>query len=128
MGVDQLFLGILPQLPCLLEHLAILHCRVAVLQTLVFLASQAKQGLLPAMNLVSLHSDICYPGQMLGLPARGATDILFEIACQDLQRLFEGTGITLRIESNLLEKTVQGYDFEYNYGTPGAFWPFIHLR
>jgi hypothetical protein len=36
MGVDQLFLGILPQLPCLLEHLAILHCRVAVLQTLVF--------------------------------------------------------------------------------------------
>jgi hypothetical protein len=128
MGVDQLFLGILPQLPCSLEHLAIQYCRVPVLQTLAFVASQANQGLLPAMNLISLHSDICYPGRMLGLPARGATDILFEIACQDLQKLFEGTGITLRIESNLLEKTVQGYDFAHNYGTAGAFLPFIHLR
>jgi hypothetical protein len=65
---------------------------------------------------------------MLGLPARGATDVLFEIAWRDLQKLFQGTGITLRFERNLLEKTVQGYDFEYNYGAPGAFWPFIHLR
>jgi hypothetical protein len=128
MGLDQLFLGILPQLPYSLEHLAIQYCRVPVLQTLTFVASQAKQGLLPAMNLISLHSDICYPGGMLGLPARGATDVLFEIACQDLQKLFRGTAIILRVESNLLEKTVQGYDFEYNHGTPGAFWPFIHLR
>jgi hypothetical protein len=128
MGLDQSFLGILPQLPSSLEHLAIQYCRVPVLQTLAFVASQANQGLLPAMNLVSLHSDICYPGGMLGLPARGATDVLFEIACQDLRKLFEGTGITLRVESNLLAKTVQGYDFEYNYGAPGAFWPFVHLR
>jgi hypothetical protein len=128
MGLDQLFLGILPRLPPSLEHLAIQYCRVPVLQTLTFVASQANQGLIPAMNLTSLHSDICYPGRMLGLPARGATDVLFEIACQDLRNLFKGTRITLRVESNLLEKTVQGYDFEYNYGSPGAFWPFIHLR
>jgi hypothetical protein len=128
MGLDQLFLGNLPQLPFSLEHLAIQYCRVPVLQTLTFVASQASQGLLPAMNLISLHSDICYPGGMLGLPARGATDVLFEIACQDLQILFRGTGITLCVESNLLEKTVLGYEFEYNHGTPGAFWPFIHLR
>jgi hypothetical protein len=128
MGLDQIFLGDLPQLPSSLEHIAIQYCRVPVLQTLAFVASQANQGLLPAMNLISLHSDICYPGRMLGLPARGATDVLFEIACQDLQKLFKGTGITLRVESNLLEKTVQGYDFEYKCGTPGAFWPFIHLR
>lgn len=128
MGLDQLFLGILPQLPSSLEHLAIQYCRVPVLKTLTFVAWQANQGLLPALNLISLHSDICYPGGMLGLPARGATDVLFEIACQDLQKLFKETGITLRVESNLLEKTVQGYDFEYSHGTPGAFWPFIHLR
>lgn len=128
MGLDQIFLGILPQLPSSLEHLAIQYCRVPVLQTLTFVASQANQGLLPAMNLISLHSDICYPGRMLGLPARGATDVLFEIACQGLQKLFKGTGIILRVESNLLEKTVQGYDFEYNCGTPGVLWPFIHLR
>jgi hypothetical protein len=128
MGLDQLFLGILPQLPPSLEHLVIQYCRAPVLQTLTYVASQASQGHLPAMNLISLHSDICYPGRMLGLPARGATDVLFKIACQDLQKLFQGTGITLRVERNLLEKTVQGYDFEYNYGAPGAFWPFIHLR
>jgi hypothetical protein len=128
MGLNQLFLGILPHLPSSLEHLAIQYCRVPVLRTLTFVASQASQGLLPAMNLISLHSDICYPGGMLGLPRRGATDVLFEIACQELQKLFKGTGITLHVESNLLEKTVQGYEFEYNHGTPGAFWPFIHLR
>lgn len=77
-----------------------------MLQTLTFVASQANQGFLLATNLISLHSDICYLGGMLGLPARGATDVLFEIACQELQNLFKGTGITLRVESNLLEKTV----------------------
>jgi hypothetical protein len=127
MSLDQSFLGILPQLPSSLEHLAIQYCRVPVLQTLIFVASQASQGLLPTMNLISLHSDICYPGRMLGLPARGATVVLFEIACQELHELFKGTGITLRLESALLEKTVQGYDFEVHCGTPGMFWPFIHL-
>jgi hypothetical protein len=127
MSLDQSFLGILPQLPSSLEHLAIQYCRVPVLQTLTFVASQASQGLLPAMNLISLHSDICYPGRMLGLPARGATVVLFEIACQELHQLFKETGITLRLESALLEKTVQGYDFEVHCGTPGMFWPFIHL-
>jgi hypothetical protein len=48
---------------------------------LTFVASQANQGLLLVMKLISLHSDICYLGGMLGLPARGATDILFEISC-----------------------------------------------
>jgi hypothetical protein len=93
MGSDQLFIDILPQLPPSLEHLAIQYCRVPVLQTLTFVASQANQGLMPAMNLMSLRSEVCYPGWMVWLPARGATEVLFEITCQDLQNYLKGRGL-----------------------------------
>ncbi|KAL4929518.1 uncharacterized protein BDV17DRAFT_56866 [Aspergillus undulatus] len=53
---------------------------------------------------------------MLNLPRRGATDILFQEACQKLLRIFDKTGIALRLEDDLLDKTVQGYAAWYEHG------------
>ncbi|RDH27544.1 hypothetical protein BDQ94DRAFT_112422 [Aspergillus welwitschiae] len=97
-------------------------------KALACIAESVLNGQLPNLQCISLHSDITYPGQMINLPKRGATDILFNKTCSDLRNILDGTGITLQLEKDLLDKTVQGYGAAYDYGQPGEFWPFIYLE
>ncbi|KAI9372923.1 hypothetical protein BJX61DRAFT_410325 [Aspergillus egyptiacus] len=128
LSLDQALLGENPLLPTSLRHLAIRNCQRPILPTLAFLAALAMDGQLPELGMISLHTDISYPGGMLDLPRRGATDLLFDEACSGLRRCLLGTGILLRFDSNLLDKTVEGYDFAHRFGADGVVWPFIYLR
>ncbi|KAL4877022.1 hypothetical protein BJY04DRAFT_137857 [Aspergillus karnatakaensis] len=126
--VDQVYLGLEPDLPSSLSYLAIQNCQTPVAESLNYIASLALTGHLPSLKRVSLHSDNIHPGGMLDLPRRGATDLLFDAACRKLRGSFEGTGIKLRLESDLLASTVRGYADAFEFGQPGMFWPFIHLE
>ncbi|KAL5344011.1 hypothetical protein BJX70DRAFT_6274 [Aspergillus crustosus] len=126
--VDQLYLGNTPDLPSSLTHLVIQNCQTPIAQSLTYLANLALAGYLPSLESVSLHSDAIYPGGMLDLPHRGATDVLFHEACLNLQKRFNGTGITLRLDTDLLGVTARGYETAFEYGHPGIFWPFIYLE
>ncbi|OJJ00833.1 hypothetical protein ASPVEDRAFT_591069 [Aspergillus versicolor CBS 583.65] len=126
--LDQVYLGKAPQLPVYLKHLAVQNCQSPIAPLLVYIAGLALDSKLPRLASISLHTDTFYPGQMLGLPHRGATDILFDKACLDLLSSLSGTGIALKLEGNLLEKTVEGYDAAFECGDPGAFWPFMYLK
>ncbi|KAL2866144.1 uncharacterized protein BJX67DRAFT_356674 [Aspergillus lucknowensis] len=50
-------------------------------------ARLALSGQLPRLHSVSLHSNSICPGQMLDFPLRGATDVLFDKACEDFPRM-----------------------------------------
>ncbi|RDH27074.1 hypothetical protein BDQ94DRAFT_122862 [Aspergillus welwitschiae] len=126
--LDQVYLSRIPELPSSLVHLTIRECRSPIAQALACIAESVLNGKLPNLQCISLHSDIACPGQMISLPKRGATDILFNKTCQDLHNILDGTGITLELEKDLLDKTVQGYGAAYEYGQPGEFWPFIYLE
>jgi hypothetical protein len=125
--IDQLYLGDAPELPSSLTYLAIQNCQTPIAESLSYLAKLALTGHFPTLKTVSLHSDIMHPGGMLGLPRRGATDVLFYEACQRLRGKFKGTNIKLRLESDLLGNTVRGYATMFEYSQPGVFWPFIYL-
>ncbi|KAL6231528.1 hypothetical protein BDW75DRAFT_42565 [Aspergillus navahoensis] len=126
--LDQVYLSHTPELPVSLKHLAVRECQSPIAQSLVYIAELALNGQLPNLSVILLHSDIIYPGQMLNLPQRGATDILFNEACQKLQRILVGTGITLCLENDLLDKTVQGYGAAFQDGQPGVWWPLVYLQ
>ncbi|GLA56004.1 hypothetical protein AnigIFM63604_003493, partial [Aspergillus niger] len=126
--LDQVYFNCTPQLPPSLKHLTIRECRSPVAPSLVSIAECVLNGQLPNLQIICLHSDGIFPGKMLNLPQRGATDILFNEACRKLLDIFDGTGITLRFENDLLDKTVQGYGAAYEYGQPGLYWPFIYLE
>lgn len=126
--LDQVYLGKAPQFPVYLKHLAVQNCQFPIAPLLAYIAGLALDSKLPSLVSISLHTDAFYPGQMLGLPHRGATDILFDKACLDLLSNLSGTGIALKLEGNLLEKTVEGYDAAFECGDPGAFWPFMYLK
>ncbi|RDH26657.1 hypothetical protein BDQ94DRAFT_131686 [Aspergillus welwitschiae] len=126
--LDQVYLSTTPEFPSSLKHLAIRECRSPIAQLLAHIAECVLNGQLPNLQYISLHSNITHPGRMINLPQRGATDILFNKACQNLQNILDGTEITLQLEKNLLDKTVQGYRAAYEFGQPGVFWPFIFLE
>jgi hypothetical protein len=65
---------------------------------------------------------------MLDLPRRGATDVLFNAACQKLRGSFKGTGIKLHLESGLLDVTSRGYADAVEFGQAGVFWPFVYVQ
>lgn len=126
--LDQVYYNCTSELPSSLIHLEIRDCRSPIAQALACIAETVLNGQLPNLQCISLHSDITYPGQMINLPKRGATDILFNKTCSDLRNILDGTEITLQLEKDLLDKTVQGYGAAYEYGQPGEFWPFIYLE
>lgn len=126
--LDQVYLGEAPQLPVHLKHLAVQNCQFPIAPLLAYIAGLALESKLLSLASISLHTDAFYPGQMLGLPHRGATDVLFDKACLDLRSSLNGTGIKLILEGNLLEKTVEGYDAAFECGDPGVFWPFMYLK
>ncbi|KAL2838523.1 hypothetical protein BJY01DRAFT_258000 [Aspergillus pseudoustus] len=125
--IDQVYLNNEPELPPSLTRLAIQKCQTPIAGVLTYLAELALTGHFPRLQNILLHSDIIYPGRMLDLPRRGATDILFNKACQRLGEIFKGTGITLRLSGDLLASTVRGYAAAFECGQPGVFWPFIYL-
>lgn len=114
--LDQVYLGKAPQFPICLKHLAVQNCQFPIAPLLAYMAGLALDGKLPSLASISPHTDAIYPGQMLGLPHRGATDGLFDKACLELLGSLNGTGITLQLEGNLLDKTVQGYDAAFECG------------
>jgi hypothetical protein len=126
--INQLYLADAPELPSMLTYLAIQNCQAPIVELLTHIGKLALTGDLPNLKTVLLRSDITYPGRMLDLPRRGATDILFGEACQTLRDKFKGTKIKLGLESDLLGSTVQGYATMFEYGQPGVYWPFIYLH
>lgn len=126
--LDQVYLGKTPQFPIYLKHLAVQNCQFPIAPLLAYIAGLALDRKLPSLASISLHADAICPGQMLGLPHRGATDVLFDKACLDLLGSLDGTGITLQLEGNLLDKTVRGYEAAFECGDPGVFWPFMYLK
>lgn len=127
LGVDQPFLKRLPDFPGSLQHLLLQCCQSPVFKTMSHVATQSTDGVLPLLTEVSLFGDVLYPGRMLDLPSRGATDVLFDASCQKLSGLFSHTAVDLQFEGDLLERTADDYDFAFTYGIPGAFWPLIYL-
>lgn len=127
LSVDQPFLKDLSDFPPSLRHLFLQGCQSPVFQAMSHVSAQSIGGLLPLLTEVSLSSDVLYPGRMLDLPSRGATDLLFDGSCEKLSGLFFGTNVDLQFESGLFEKTVDDYDFAFNYGIPGTFWPLVSL-
>jgi hypothetical protein len=125
--IDQLYLGDAPDLPSSLIHLGIQNCQTPIAESLRHIAKLGLTDHFPTLKSVFLQTDNLYPGGMLNLPRRGATDILFKEAYWELQECFTGTGIDLRLESDLLGTTARGYAAAYEFGWPGDFWPFIYL-
>ncbi|KAJ0418660.1 hypothetical protein BJY00DRAFT_287502 [Aspergillus carlsbadensis] len=125
--IDQIYLNAAPEFPPSLTRLSIQNCQTPIAGFLTYLATLAATGLLPNLENIFLHSDTIYPGRMLDLPRRGATDVIFHEACRGLRGIFKGTGITLRLNKDLLEVTVRGYADAFEFGLPGVFWPFIRM-
>ncbi|KAL3442327.1 hypothetical protein BJX65DRAFT_312906 [Aspergillus insuetus] len=125
--IDQIYLDAAPEFPPSLTRLAIQNCQTPIAGLLVYLANLASTGLFPHLKNVFLHSDNIYPGRMLDLPRRGATDVLFHEACRMLLKIFDGTDVTLRLNKDLLGITVRGYADAFEFGLPGVFWPFIQM-
>ncbi|KAL4867988.1 hypothetical protein BDV12DRAFT_108882 [Aspergillus spectabilis] len=126
--IDQLYLGNAPELPSSLTYLSVQNCQTPIAEVLAYLAQVALTGHFPSLKRVSLHTSRFYPGGMLDLPRIGATDVLFNAACQKLRRSFKETKIKLYLESDLLDVTSQGYADAFEFGHPGGFWPFIYVQ
>lgn len=126
--VDGRFLGLAPAgLPISLEYLVIKNCQSSIFKLLKYLAALVLTGTeLPSLRTVSVYDHILFPGGMLGLPLKGATEVLFNKAQQDLLALFLGTAVKLRFEKGLLEKTFLGYEVASRGGFSGDYGPFLY--
>ncbi|KAL2793723.1 hypothetical protein BJX66DRAFT_305518 [Aspergillus keveii] len=125
--IDQIYLDAAPEFPPSLTRLSIQNCQTPIAGLLIYLANLASTGLFPNLKNVFLHSDDIYPGRMLDLPRRGATDVLFYEACRMLLGIFKGTEVTLRLNKDLLGITDRGYADAFEFGLPGVFWPFVYM-
>ncbi|KAL3496343.1 hypothetical protein BJX62DRAFT_193924 [Aspergillus germanicus] len=125
--IDQIYLDAAPEFPSSLSRLSIQNCQSPIAGLLTYLANLASTGFFPNLKNVFLHSDNIYPGRMLDLPRRGATDVLFHEACRMLLGIFNGTGVALRLNKDLLGITDRGYADAFEFGLPGVFWPFIYM-
>lgn len=125
--VDQSFIDVLPELPRSLRALILQNCHTSVYLTMSQLACRAKAGDLPLLETIYLSTDVLAPGRMLDLPSRGATDILLRESCNNLTRLFHGTGVNIQFEDGLLAKSAHDYSFAFDFGPSGNFWPLIYL-
>lgn len=127
--VDERFLGFPPAgLPDSLEYLVIQNCQSSIFGLLSYLASLVLSGKeLTSLKTISIHAHDLFPGGMLGLPLKGATDLLFFEAQQDLLGLFLGTEVALHFESGLLERTSLGYKAASEVGYLGDYGPFVYV-
>lgn len=128
--LDERFLGLPPAgFPDSLEYLVIQNCQSSIFDLLSYLAALVLTGTeLTSLRTISVYAHILFPGGMLGLPLKGATDLMFNKAQQDLVALFLGTDITLRFESGLLEKTYLGYEVASKHGYIGDYGPFVYTE
>ncbi|CEL10243.1 hypothetical protein ASPCAL13365 [Aspergillus calidoustus] len=125
--IDQIYLNAAPEFPPSLTRLSIQNCQTPIGGLMIYLANLASTGRFPNLKNVFLHSDDIYPGRMLDLPRRGATDVLFHEACRGLLGIFNGTNVTLRLNKDLLRGTVRGYADAFEFGLPGVYWPFVYM-
>lgn len=128
--VDERFLGSpLPDdFPASLEYLVIDNCQSSVFEWLSSLANFILTGTeIRCLTTISLHAHVFFPGGMLGLSLKGATDLLFKQAQKDLVDLFFGTKLVLRFEQGLLEKTFLGYETASEEGSLGDYEPFLYV-
>lgn len=128
--VDERFLGLPPAgFPDSLEYLVIQNCQSSIFGLLSYLAALVLTGTeLTSLKIISVYAHILFPGGMLSLPLKGATDLLFRKAQQDLVALFLGTEVALRFESGLLEKTFLGYEAASEDGYTGDYEPFVYTE
>jgi hypothetical protein len=128
--VDERFLGLPPAgFPNSLEYLVIQNCQSSIFGLLSYLAAVVLTGTeLTSLKTISVYAHVLFPGGMLGLPLKGATDLLFRKTQQDLVALFWGTEVALRFESGLLEKTFLGYEAASEDGYPGDYGPFVYTE
>jgi hypothetical protein len=128
--VDERFLGLPPAgFPESLEYLVIQNCQSSIFDLLSYLAGLVLTGTeLTSLKTISVYAHILFPGGMLGLPLKGATDLLFKKAQEDLVALFLDTEVTLHFESGLLEKTILGYEAASEDGYIGDYGPFVYTE
>lgn len=126
--LDERFLGLPPAgFPDSLECLVIQNCQSSIFNLLSYLAALVLAGTeLTSLRTISVYAHVLFPGGMLGLPLKGATELMFNEAQQDLVALFLDTEVTLRFESGLLEKTYLGYEVASEDGFPGDYGPFVY--
>lgn len=128
--LDERFLGLPPAgFPDSLEYLIVQNCQSSILGLLSYLSALVLTGTeLTALRTISVYAHILYPGGMLGLPLKGATELMFNKAQQDLVALFLGTDVTLRFENGLLEKTSLGYEVASEDGYSSDYGPFVYTE
>lgn len=128
--LDERFLGLPPAgFPDSLEYLVLQNCQSSIFDLLSYLAALVFAGTeLTSLKTISVYAHILFPGGMLGLPLKGATDLVFNKAQQDLVALFLDAEVTLHFESGLLEKTYLGYKFASEHGYIGDYGPFVYAE
>lgn len=126
--LDGRFLTSSSIFPASLEYIVVQNCQSSVFGLLSLLAMLVKRRDLPFLRTVSIHANFYFPGGMLGLPLKGASDVAFRRSREQLVGLFQETDVLLLLESDLLDQTIMGYQFACEYGPAGYYGPFTCLE